>query len=31
VRRIVRVGKALYQSVRAQGKTMLAARQDRAP
>jgi hypothetical protein len=31
VRRIVRVGKALYQTVREQGKTLLGARQDRAP
>ncbi len=31
VRRIVRVGKALYQSVREQGRTILATRQDRAP
>jgi hypothetical protein len=30
VRRIMRVGKALYQSVREQGRTILAARQDRA-
>ena len=31
VRRIVRVGKTLYQKVREQGKTILAARQDHAP